>query len=98
MALQLPQLESDIRLNPILMIAFKRSRSLRMTDMQISHSGLGRLDRRCVAGLTGRVRARVCFVGSRVFLAWEGMFRLSFGFYPELDVEEGLWMTRSTPI
>ena len=39
MALQLPQLESDLRLNPILMIAFKRSRSLRMTDMQISHSG-----------------------------------------------------------
>lgn len=51
---------------------------------------VGRSDQRCVAGLTGRVRAQDCFVGSRVFLVWEGMFQVSIGFYPELDVEEGL--------
>jgi hypothetical protein len=50
----------------------------------------GRSDHRYVAGQTVRVRARVYFRRVSGFLAWEGMFRVSFGFYPKLDVEENL--------
>ena len=48
-------------------------------------------DRRYVGGQTVRVRVRVCFRQVSGFLAREGMFRVSFGFYPELDVEKGLF-------
>ncbi len=50
----------------------------------------GRLDRRYVGGQTVRVRVRVCFRRVSGFLAREGIFRVSIGFYPELDMEEGL--------
>ncbi len=50
----------------------------------------GRSDRRYVGGQTVRVRVRVCFRRISSFLAREGMFRVSFSIYPELDMEKGL--------
>lgn len=51
---------------------------------------LDRFDRRVWAGQTGRVRAQVSFYRVSGFLTREAMFRLSFGSYAKLDVEEDL--------